>query len=1101
MSSIDIWTLALCLGLVNVMQFVAFYTQYKINKTSHGPGWWALASGLMALGFVALLVRAVPALATVSIIAYNMLFIPCFPLVYVGICRFLGRREPRAFLVASLVAALAAAVYFTYGDDSIVARRVNISLVCAVFSLLSARALSTAPGRDRSAASRLVAGLFGINAAALAAMSLSPVLRSLHAPLLPMPMPLLLSYLTVMVTSPLWSIGLITLVNQRLAQDNREAQENLRLLFDATPEAVVVTRADGGGVVAANHALRTVLGLEWTGLGDAAASSPRWTYDGRTAGFLAMLRDNPDCANVECSCVKPDGELFVGLLSARTMTMDGRACVISLVKDISNRKRAERFEQFRSAVLEVLAASDRLPDILAAIAAGVARLDAGMRCCLFAWEPGQREPVVAAAGLPEAFAAVSLGRREVQELLCGAGRCAAPGLVVTEDLEGCPGWEPYRALATASGLRSCWTLPFRDAAGQLLGALAVFHARLSRPREQDAVLMTQCARLAGIAVARARADALLRESEFRWKFAIEGAGDGVWDWNIATDETQFSRRWKAMLGFAEDDVAPAFRQWRDRLHPDDEPAAMQRLRAYLAGESPDYVLEFRLRCKDGGYKWILSRGVVVERGADGRPARMIGTHTDISRSKQVEEELKRSKLFLQSVLDGLSAHVALLDATGDILLVNKAWRDFASQNGMDCALVCEGANYLAASDGAAVCSAEAAAVAKGIRDVLSGEAPRFVMEYPCHGPGVQRWFIVRVTPFPGDGPRRAVVAHEDISQRKLMEMALAESHRRFETLSATDGLTEIANRRRFNEALGVEFARHARSGGELALVMLDIDFFKLYNDAYGHVQGDACLKAVAGVLVRCLKRPSDLAARYGGEEFICLLPETSFIGAVIVAEDIRRSIEALAMPHAASAVAGHVTASVGVFAAKCLPDGTPEELVRAVDSLLYRAKTKGRNRIECDGAAIGTPPAASPPRAAVQLLWDASFATGDAVIDGQHENLLVLANGLIEAARAGAAKDAVAALVAALTTHVRAHFEEEECILREIGYPDAAAHAAVHEGLVQRGEALSRDFAADAAGADDVVQFVVNDIVLGHMLHDDTRYYPWLRAHPRSGQG
>ncbi len=139
----------------------------------------------------------------------------------------------------------------------------------------------------------------------------------------------------------------------------------------------------------------------------------------------------------------------------------------------------------------------------------------------------------------------------------------------------------------------------------------------------------------------------LRESEYLWKFAIEGSGDGVWDWDIQTDEVKYSRRWKEMLGYAENDILPTEQEWAKRIHPDDQLYVAGVLQAYMTGKTAAYVVEYRLRCKDGSYKWILARGMAVSRSEDGEPLRMIGTHTDISARKQAEEALQQSQKKLQ----------------------------------------------------------------------------------------------------------------------------------------------------------------------------------------------------------------------------------------------------------------------------------------------------------------------------------------------------------------------------------------------------------------------------------------------------------------------
>ncbi len=140
-----------------------------------------------------------------------------------------------------------------------------------------------------------------------------------------------------------------------------------------------------------------------------------------------------------------------------------------------------------------------------------------------------------------------------------------------------------------------------------------------------------------------RAEAELRRSEERWQFALEGARDGVWDWNPQTDRAYFSPRWKGMLGYGIDDIEESGKQWAALLHPEDRERAFNTLNPYLAGELQHYEIEFRMRCKDGSYKWVLARGMVVERDSDEAPLRLIGTHIDISARKAMEAELDQER--------------------------------------------------------------------------------------------------------------------------------------------------------------------------------------------------------------------------------------------------------------------------------------------------------------------------------------------------------------------------------------------------------------------------------------------------------------------------
>ncbi len=166
-------------------------------------------------------------------------------------------------------------------------------------------------------------------------------------------------------------------------------------------------------------------------------------------------------------------------------------------------------------------------------------------------------------------------------------------------------------------------------------------------------------------------------------------------------------------------------------------------------------------------------------------------------------------------------------------------------------------------------------------------------------------------------------------------------------LACLDGLTCVANRRRFDELLEQEWRRLRRTGQPLSLIMADVDEFKAYNDHYGHLAGDECLRLVASTLAAAIKRPMDLLARYGGEEFACLLPETDLAGAIVVARRLVAVVVELRIPHTYSGVAAWVTISAGV--ASLIPgrEQSAVELVRAADTCLYRAKKEGRNRIAC----------------------------------------------------------------------------------------------------------------------------------------------------------
>ena len=184
---------------------------------------------------------------------------------------------------------------------------------------------------------------------------------------------------------------------------------------------------------------------------------------------------------------------------------------------------------------------------------------------------------------------------------------------------------------------------------------------------------------------------------------------------------------------------------------------------------------------------------------------------------------------------------------------------------------------------------------------------------------------------------------KNLSEYLAIAIQQAQLYEQLRQLAISDGLTQLANRRRFDNYLNSEWRRLAREQQPISLILCDLDYFKAYNDTYGHLAGDFCLQVVAGILRDVVKRPADLAARYGGEEFAVILPNTSIRGAVYIGEQIRTSVQTLKIPHCQSPIGQYVTLSLGVASQIPECDSTPEKLIAVADRALYRAKAQGRD--------------------------------------------------------------------------------------------------------------------------------------------------------------
>ena len=295
--------------------------------------------------------------------------------------------------------------------------------------------------------------------------------------------------------------------------------------------------------------------------------------------------------------------------------------------------------------------------------------------------------------------------------------------------------------------------------------------------------------------------------------------------------------------------------------------------------------------------------------------------------------------FLLHTLDSLPEHIVVLDETGTILFTNQSWRSFANQNNYAADIAWEGQNYLNVCQSAESPDlADQLSASKGILSVINGQQPTFYLEYPCHSPNEQRWFMMRACAFELRDTRYAVISHHNITERKLAEQQT-------KRLSTTDYLTNIPNRREFHTLLKREWQRCLQSQSVISLALIDIDHFKLVNDTYGHLFGDQCLLDVAEVAARFANRDGEVCARYGGEEFIVLWPNATTEQAVALGEKLRLSISALSIKNEHSSVADNLTVSIGIATMRPSQSNTENDLINGADRMLYDAKTHGRNRV------------------------------------------------------------------------------------------------------------------------------------------------------------
>jgi PAS domain S-box-containing protein len=291
---------------------------------------------------------------------------------------------------------------------------------------------------------------------------------------------------------------------------------------------------------------------------------------------------------------------------------------------------------------------------------------------------------------------------------------------------------------------------------------------------------------------RKQAEEQLQASEKRLRSLLENSYDGVALLDAKGRIRYTSPSTRAILGYDDDELIS--RVTLTLVHPADVDFVAQGYRTLVRTPGQSQMFTYRLRHKDGSYRWVES--IATNLLHDSAVSAIVANYRDITERKRIEDAIRESEQFAHATVDALSAHIAILDQNGVVIAVNHAWKQFALQNGAECpALNCfVGANYLTVAETAAGKDAEYGwALAAGIRQMYSGERDSYTIEYPCHSPQEERWFLCRVTRFQGEGPTRLVVAHENISEQKVAEHELAALYNATSVLFEAENVDQLGH--------------------------------------------------------------------------------------------------------------------------------------------------------------------------------------------------------------------------------------------------------------------------------------------------------------------
>lgn len=422
---------------------------------------------------------------------------------------------------------------------------------------------------------------------------------------------------------------------------------------------------------------------------------------------------------------------------------------------------------------------------------------------------------------------------------------------------------------------------------------------------------------------------LLTASEYRWRFALEGAGDGVWDWNLVDNKVFYSKRSKELFGFAEDEFVDCLDDWIALIHPDDKAETLAVLRASLTRDTP-YTSEYRILCRDGACKWLHNRGMVVHRGDGGKPLRMIGTCSDITERKQAEcrlEEAYSETRRFRDALDYVSSLVYMKDTQSRYVYANQLTLNLFGVS----------ADELTGSDDYRFFPPSTAKQLQAI-DLRVFQGEQTIEEIDVNHPDIGRRVYLEIkTPIYEQANGQPIWGLLGISTDIT---ALKEHEKHLEHIAHYDSLTGLPNRVLLADRMRQAMAQTLRRAQKLAVAYIDLDGFKAVNDLHGHDAGDQLLMAVAHNMKQVL-REGDTLARLGGDEFVAVLLDITDIKAS--EPIILRLLSAAAHPVMRGEIQLQISASVGVTFFPQEEEQDADQLLRQADQAMYQAKLAGKN--------------------------------------------------------------------------------------------------------------------------------------------------------------
>ncbi|HSC83464.1 MAG TPA: EAL domain-containing protein, partial [Pseudomonas sp.] len=527
--------------------------------------------------------------------------------------------------------------------------------------------------------------------------------------------------------------------------------------------------------------------------------------------------------------------------------------------------------------------------------------------------------LISAPSLPDTYKSAA-DNLIAQPQLGSCGHAAATGeLTIAEDLQKHPNWSDFRELTAQAGLRACWSLPFKNEHGEVLGTFGIYYRRIARPGPEDIALVTEFTRLAGLAVQQSRRNAERLQSELRFRATFDQAAVGIAHLDPAGRWLRVNQKLCQMYGYSLEEMLGM--SFQDLTHPDDLEADIRQMDHLIDGNSRSYSMEKRYRRRDGSLFWA-NLHVTLVRHTNGDPNYFISVVEDIDLRKQQEHALRQAS----TVFDNTQEAIVIIDTNRRILACNPAFSAITGMNQQQAV-----GQRLPLLSGDNLERARYRSLWRKVR-----EDGRWQGELSSRrGDGSTFPFWLTISRVRDGEPLRPqfVLTFTDLSQYR-------DSQERLAHLVHFDQLTDLPNRLYASERLSHALDRAQRHQERVAVLFFDLDHFKTINEGLGHKIGDELLIAVARRLQQRL-RNEDTLARLNSDEFLVVLenvqrPEEAATTARALLELLERP---LPLSNGREAYLG---ASIGI---SLYPDDghTTDELLRSADAALHQAKLHGRN--------------------------------------------------------------------------------------------------------------------------------------------------------------